>query len=449
MIKEFRYSGIKRDTNSVVRGSIYTHSLTKAKAEIADISKQHNFATRLIEEKKTYIYRAVNRLGKRVKGEQEAFNKDELLKALQSLGYTNIKIEPMLFNIIMKPPLDDIVMFISLSSDMLKENMKYEEILKILSSDIQNKTLRNTIKNISRDLRQGQDGQSVFNKYTDIFGKFTAYMLGLASKSGNMAEIYDSTAKYMNRQAEFKKNLKQALVMPGVTLLIITLCVAYYIMDLFPSITEMFVKYGIPLPPMTAATLKLSNYMQDNWIMLFIIFVSPFAAVGYWFTTEKGSLFKDRYILKLPFIGSLIHKMTIEIFFRVFSIIYSGSGNNIEVLQVSAEACGNKHMEKRIKEITIPRMLKQGAGLIEALEEADVFTDTVISRLNAGAATGSIKKAAQQISMYYEKETGYKFKSILSTVDVLTALVIMGVMTLLIIVSSESAFMKPKLPGVQ
>jgi type II secretory pathway component PulF len=43
-------------------------------------------------------------------------------------------------------------------------------------------------------------------------------MLGLASKSGNMAEIYDSTAKFLERQADFKKNLKSALISPIVTL---------------------------------------------------------------------------------------------------------------------------------------------------------------------------------------------------------------------------------------
>jgi type IV pilus assembly protein PilC len=153
-------------------------------------------------------------------------------------------------------------------------------------------------------------------------------------------------------------------------------------------------------------------------------------------------------ILKLPMIGSLIHKMSIDIFFRVFSTIYTGSGNNMEVIQLSAEACGNSFMEKKIKEISIPKMLKEGAGLIDALSLSGVFTETAISRLNAGAATGSVRKSAEQIATYYEKETGYKFKAILSTIDVVTALIIMVAMTFLIIISSESAFIRPPTPGM-
>jgi type IV pilus assembly protein PilC len=331
---------------------------------------------------------------------------------------------------------------------MLKENMRYDEILKILGMDVQNKTLKRTIKYISRDLKQGQDGSTVFMKYSDVFGKFTSYMLGLASKSGNMAQIYDNTAKYLNRQQEFNKNLRQALVMPIVTLIAITIAVGYYIGVLFPEITEMFIKFNIELPPMTAATLKVSYFLQDNWWWLTLLFFAPIGMVAYWFSTPSGKLVRDRLILKLPMVGSLIHKMSIEIFFRVFSTIYTGSGNNMEVIQLSAEACGNQFMEKRVKEITIPRMLKDGAGLIDALAESDVFTETVISRLNAGSATGSVKKSAEQIATYYEKETGYKFKTILSTIDVVTALVIMVVMTFLIVISSESAFIRPPTPGM-
>jgi len=447
MLKEYRYQGIKRDTKKLVRGSIYETTLVNARRRIDQLAGEHNFSLQSVEQKKSYLYKARTQRGKLVKGEQEAFNKEELLAALNSLGYKDIGIQANLLNIQVKPPFEDIVMFISITADMLKENMKFDEILKIHASDVQNKTLRNAVKGISRDLRQGQDGMTVFQKYSDVFGKFTAYMLGLASKSGNMADIYDSTALYLTRQMELKKNVKQALVMHGVPLLAIGGAIGYYVGKLFPDITEMFVRFGLPLPPMTAATLKLSYFLQANWWWLIGMFVVPLGAFGYWFTKPKGKLWRDRNIYKIPAIGPLIHKMNIEIFFRVFSIIYSGAGNNIEVLQVAAEACGNAYMEQQIKDITIPRMLKEGAGLIESIEAAGVFTDTVVSRLNSGAATGSVKKSAYQIAAYYEKETGYKFKAILQMIDVITALVILVTMTALIVVSSESAFIRPNPVG--
>ncbi|MBW6516353.1 MAG: type II secretion system F family protein [Candidatus Cloacimonetes bacterium] len=447
MFKEFRYTGTRLDNGATVRGVCPANNLSTARHKINELAVKNNFVVNSIEKKKMFLYKGITSMGNKVSGEQEAYSKEELYRVLEGLNMSNIKIEPMLLDIRIKPPFADVVMFITLSSEMLKENMRYDEVLKILGMDMQNKTLKRTIKYISRDLKQGQDGAVVFMKYSDIFGRFTSYMLGLASKSGNMAQIYDNTAKYLERQHEFRKNVKQALVMPTITMIAIIIAIAYYVGVLFPQITEMFIQYNIDLPPMTAATLQVSYFLQDNWWWMILLFFTPIFAIGYWFSTPKGRLFRDRMILKLPLVGTLLHKMSIEIFFRVFSTVYTGAGNNMEVIQLSAEACGNQYMEKQVKEITIPRMLKDGAGLIEALAQSGVFTETVISRLNAGSATGSVKKSAEQIAIYYEKETGYRFRTILNSIDVTTAIIIMVVMTFLIIVSSESAFIRPPTHG--
>ena len=53
-----------------------------------------------------------------------------------------------------------------------------------------------------------------------------------------MAEIYESTAKFLERQAEFKKNLKSALITPVVTLVVLFGAVVYYVGYIFPATAE-------------------------------------------------------------------------------------------------------------------------------------------------------------------------------------------------------------------
>jgi type IV pilus assembly protein PilC len=48
-------------------------------------------------------------------------------------------------------------------------------------------------------------------------------MLGVASTSGNMSDVYASTARFMERNEDFKKNLRQALVMPIVVMFFLAL----------------------------------------------------------------------------------------------------------------------------------------------------------------------------------------------------------------------------------
>ena len=115
----------------------------------------------------------------------------------------------------------------------------------LLGNDLNNPTLRDSIKEINNDLRQGKDSEEAFMKQERVLGKFTARMLGLDSKSGNMAEIYRATAKFLERRQEFRKNLRSALITPAVTLFVLFLAVLFYVGYIFPETAKLFVRFGI------------------------------------------------------------------------------------------------------------------------------------------------------------------------------------------------------------
>jgi type IV pilus assembly protein PilC len=348
----------------------------------------------------------------------------------------------------MKPPAKDIVMFIRLSADLLREKLPYDEILNLLSNDMDNKALKQTLKEINQDLKDGKDGAEVFGKQADALGKFPAHMLGVASKSGNMVEIYESTAKFLERNEEFKKNLKSALIMPAVVVVALLAAVLFYVAYIFPETANMFLKFDIELPPMTAATLAMSTWLQSNALVILGLLAVIGVLMGRFATSAKGRFMLSQYMLKIPVIGTLMHKTSIEIWCRVFYSLYSGSGENVEAIRIAAEACRSPYMERQIKEIAIPMMLKEGQGLVEALEKTDVFTKNALSRLHSGAETGTIRETAIQVANYYEKETTHKLRNIIDLIQVAIAMAIMVVMTAITIISSETAVIKPKMPGV-
>jgi type IV pilus assembly protein PilC len=105
------------------------------------------------------------------------------------------------------------------------------------------------LQQIESQLKAGAEGREVFKRFEHIFGKFPAYMLGLATRSGNMAEVFDATAKFIERDMEIKKNIKKALISPMFALLATIGATVYYIIDIFPSTAELFLKYDMPLPP--------------------------------------------------------------------------------------------------------------------------------------------------------------------------------------------------------
>lgn len=442
---ELRFNAIKPN-GQAISGTMTTATFAEGKKKIKALAEKNQLKLKSIEKKASFLYKVRRGNEKPITGEQKAFTKAEVITALQKLGYTVVSVNKKLLDFSLKPPPQEIVSFVKLSADLLEQKLPFSEILTLLMNDLENKTLRDTLKQINNELKKGSDSEVVFMKYQGVFGKFTAYMLGLASKSGNMAEIYRATAKFLERQMEFRKNLRSALITPIITLFVLFLAVLFYVGYIFPETAKLFLKFDIPLPPMTAFTLVMSDFLIVNWWLVLLIMIAPPILLIYYGKTSKGRLVLDRFMMKIPVMGSLIHKTSIEVFCRVFYTLYTGAAESIEPIRIAAEASGNKYFENQIKTIAIPLMIKKGAGVTESFEAAGVFTETAINRFHSGEETGTIKNTALQLANYYESETVFRLKNVIEMIQVFIAMVIMIVMILLTLVSAETATISPKSP---
>jgi type IV pilus assembly protein PilC len=443
---EFRIDGVTI-SGKAVSGTLSADTKRIAKTRATELAHEKKFKVVAVRERSAFIYRVQKGTDKPIDGEQKAFSPDEVRIALEKMGFKVLYVRKKLFGNKQRPaPSVDIIAFVRVSCDLMRQKLPFNEVMQLLLNDIPNATLRDAVREVNAELKQGKDSEKVFQKQSVVFGKFAANMLGLASKSGNMVEIYESTAKFLERTAEFRRSLKSALVTPMITLFVLFLAVLFYVAYIFPATAEMFVKFKIKLPPMTSATLKFSAWLMSNiWVLMFLMIV-PAIFLIYYLRTDRGQFLKDKYMIKIPVLGQLFHKTAIEIFCRVFYALYSGSGENIDVIRLSAEACGNKYMEHQIKTVAIPLMLERGRGLTEAFEATGVFTKTAISRFSSGAETGTVKTTALQLADYYEKETTYRLKNAVEAISLFVNMVIMLVLTALTLVSSETATVKPESP---
>jgi type IV pilus assembly protein PilC len=439
-MESFRYIAINPQGRRV-KGVIEADNKKEAKKSLSVLAKKRGLKIENLQKKVTFIYN-VKKSGKTaLKGEQKAFSKEDLRQTFERFGYTDIRIQPKLFDFKGKVPSQEVTNWLRLCADLLKENLPYNEILNLLVEDTSNKRMRETIREINKDLKEGKEGDEVFSKHRGVFGKFPAYMLAVASTSGNMQVVYESTAKFMERDQEFKRNLRKTLVMPFITLGAIILVIAYYVMSIFPATAKMFLKFGKELPPMTAKTMAVSDFLLAYWWLILLAIGIPVGLLIAWFRTPKGKYYKDKYIIKIPAIGGLLHKTSIEIFARVFYSLYSGSGENVRVIQIAAEACRNSYMESQIKNISIPLMLKEGKGIVEALEASGVFTSTAISRFRSGAESGALKSNALQLANYYEADTSYRMEKVINIINLFVTTIITVAMLFITVVSSETSIM--------
>jgi len=441
-VREYRFSGVNL-VGEPVRGTVFAPSKRAAKRRITDLSRKHEFTTDTVEQRRTYLYKVRTAAGTVVKGQQKAYTPEEVRAALERMGMEVLKVDKKLLDFQMKPSSTDIVLFVRLAANMLKRRLPFDEVLTLLIADTSSTPLRQMMRDLQADLKSGMNAQNAFMKHQHVLGTFTAYMLGLAASSGNMAEMFEATAKYLERKDEFKKNVRSALITPTLTLLATIAAFVWYVWYIIPSYAGLFVNYNIELPPLTAASLAFASWMDQYWMWVVGLLVVAIGAFIAWSQTTKGKFIIHKYMIRLPFIGSLLHKLNLEVFCRVFGVLYTGSGENEEVMKIAAEATGNTYIEHRIKTITVPQMMARGTDLIEAMEQAEVFTPMVLARFRTGAETGSVRESANEMGDFYEKETSLKLEATVEGIKTGTAIVISIMVAILTIVSAESALIQP------
>ena len=233
------------------------------------------------------------------------------------------------------------------------------------------------------------------------------------------------------------------MITPAITLIFLGLAFVWYVWYIFPQTAGLFEGFNIELPPMTAKTLEFSHWLDLYYGWVFLVSFIVFAAVIVFAKSKKGLFIIHKNLIRIPIIGGLLHKLNIEIFCRVFAVLYSGSGDNITVIKVAAEACGNTYMEHRIKTVMVPMMVAQGAELVRSMEASGVFTQMSIARFRSGSETGNVRNSAMQMADYYEAETTLKLRGAVEGIQTGVAVIITAAICFLTIISSEIALISP------
>jgi len=418
---------------------ITSQSIFAARKRAHALAKTYGWKNISVDKKKSYSYRVL-RGATQIDGVQSAYSKEEVAAALEKLGFT-VKSVSRFYDVRFAASSEEVVMFIGTSAKLLEQKLPYNEILQIMAGHVRDKNLRSALRAIIRDLKEGVDSREAFLRQGKVIGQDTALMLGIASKSGDMKTIFESVARFVERQADFKKGLLSSMILPAVTTLALVGALVFYIMYLLPRMMEMLAPMMGEVPPLTAFSLEVSEILRDNIIILCLGVAAAMGAFYAYIMSVNGRIWFDKWVLRVPYIGRILRNTSSELFCRVLGILYT-AGENIDAIHHAAEASRNHYLERQIKTVAIPTMLKYGTEFWKAMEMMGFFPEMVVSRFRTAAETGSVKATSVQLADYYEMENRYAMKNLVNVIEVGVSLVIMFSMVFLTLLSSETASIK-------
>ncbi len=387
-----------------------------------------------------YNYKARDNNGRLVKGAMEAASKNELVEKLRKMGYmvtgvseatTGFKLESI-FESVKRIKSDDMLMFYIQLSNMINAGITILMSLSTLGKQVDNKTLRETIDGVARQVEGGSTLSDSLATHGKVFPKLFVNMVKAGEASGNLDSVLMRYAKFYENQEDIKEKIKGALFYPIILFSFGMAVMLFLVTFVIPQFVKIYVKTGVELPMPTLIVYNIGFAVKHYWYWLLISVIALYTIVKLYSRTERGGLFIDNLKLNLPIIGPLYRKVSIARFTRTLSTLLTSGVPILTSLDITKNVAGNKILENIIANVR--RYVEKGEKLAEPLKVSGEFPPDVVQMISVGEESGGLDAMLEKIADFYDMTVSYAVKKLTTIIEPLF-LMVMGVMVGVIMAS--------------
>jgi type IV pilus assembly protein PilC len=297
----------------------------------------------------------------------------------------------------------DIVIFTRQFATMIDAGLPLVQALDILSTQVENKVLSNTLQQVKSDVESGATYADALRKHPKVFTELYVNMVAAGEAGGILDTILNRLATYIEKAMKLKKKVKGAMVYPAVVTTIAVLVIAIIMIFVIPTFAKMFTSLGGTLPLPTRIVINLSNFIAGiGGLIVLLAIVAVVVFISQVRRTEKGKHVIDKLLLRLPIFGSLLNKVGVAKFTRTLGTLVSSGVPILDGLEITAKTSGNKVIEYAIMDVR--KGVVGGKTLAEPITKAAVFPPMVTHMIAVGESTGALDAMLSKIADFYDDE---------------------------------------------
>ncbi|MBY6199480.1 type II secretion system F family protein [Vibrio hangzhouensis] len=356
---------------------------------------------------KSYRWKGINSLGKRVSGQILAMTESEVRERLRQQQIQVRKLRRHSISLLSKvshriTPKDITVLTRQLAT-MLSTGIPIIHAIKLIAQNQSKAELKSVLAELCKGLEAGTPISRVMQVASRHFDSFYVDMLATGETSGNLAAVFERLASYREKQELLRAKVVKALIYP-IMILLVSLGVTYLMLtEVIPEFEAMFRGFNASLPWFTAQVLNLSAWLQAYGPLLF--FSATLCILGLKLARKKSStvrLLTSRMILKFPVLGSVMTKASIAKFSRTLATSFSAGIPVLSSIQASAKTADNLYYQQAI--LAIHADIVAGAPIHLAMRQVGAFPEMVLQMVMIGEESGTLDDMLNRIAAIYEAD---------------------------------------------
>lgn len=375
-----------------------------------------------------FKYRAKDKNGRTVEGLVEAGSINQAAKILRERGLLvinlNQKGENLVFQIksgLGRVTTQDKVNFTRQLSTMINAGLTITESLAILELQA-SPAVGRLISDVLHQVESGVNLADALEKHGSVFDQIYIALIRSGETAGVLDKVLSRLADNLEKQTEFRRKIKGAMVYPIIVIGGMLAVVAVMIIFVIPKLTTIYEEFQADLPTSTKILIAVSKFASHYWWLAAAILAGLFFLGR---VLSKNPLFRrqlDELLFKLPIIGKLRKGMILTEFTRTLGLLIGSGILIVEAIEVTTKSLNSPNYEEKMKEVS--KEVEKGLPLATALAKTEIFPPLLPQMVAVGEETGKLDEVLGKVSTYFEQEADTAVKGLTTAIEPLIMIVL-------------------------
>lgn len=394
----------------------------------------------------TWEYVAINQKGKKVKGYFDAYSRldvqsfllgeglavysirtSKLIQALHgSIGATKAKVKNK-----------DLIFLLAQLSTYLKSGIPLVDALNILIRQVQKRSYKSVLRDVTYDLTVGESFSSALEKRGNAFPRLLINMVKASELTGELPEALDEMVDYYTETEEARKEMISALTYPSIVFIFTLAVVTFVMVYVVPKFVDLYKSMdSSEIPSFTLAVINVSGFLEKNVIWLILGLIIFMLILIYLYKNVKVIRTLMQWVfMHIPVLKEVIIYNEVTMFSKTFASLLSHNVYITDSMDILNRVTNNEFYKMMILD-TVAN-LARGEKISTAFKDQWAFPIPAYEMIVTGEKTGQLAEMMARVSSYYQglhKNTVSRVKALVEPILIIFLTFSVGAILLAVVI---------------
>ena len=352
-----------------------------------------------------FRYRAADTQGRVQTGQLEAANLADLELRLGRLGMTLIHAKGGGLDLLGRRKISrrELITFTFHLEQLTRAGVPLLDGLADLRDSLDHPVFREVIANVIEDIEGGSMLSQALAAHPKVFDAIFVNLIRAGEASGELPAVLKSLTESIKWQDELIAQAKKVVMYPAFVGVLVFCVVCFLMVYLVPQLVEFIKSMKQEIPLNTRILLWISDFFVHFWWLIILTPPALFAFIHWRVKTDPAFKFRvDGWKLKIPPVGSILHKIILARFANFFALLYGAGIPILDCIRITQGIVNNVVVADALQRVEA--QIREGQGVTASFERVGMFPPLVLRMLRVGENTGQLDHALLNVSYFYDRD---------------------------------------------